>query len=276
MDAMWQRQQDSRQHQHGTNDRSQDRGAAFAAVRHDRQRGSERQADHPHDRMWNRNKLDAQMQQILNRAGPTGRAEFDKVIYGKPERTWHSPGSANDRTTNKDDADIFLSIHQEPFKESAEFSELDRRQLPNGGRLGQVTENIGNQEGMIQYKVPFTGLVYICVQSKLASILRPSRAGLLVERSRDLEKVLDDQTKGVSRELLLVGQRLRQAQNRINEVIQESHLSKDRHTEFYRQSTTFHSDSSKYPIIQIIILLLTATLQTIYMVRYFKQRHLVG
>jgi hypothetical protein len=129
---------------------------------------------------------------------------------------------------------------------------------------------------MIQYKVPFTGLVYICVQSKLASILRPSRAGLLVERSRDLEKVLDDQTKGVSRELLLVGQRLRQAQNRINEVIQESHLSKDRHTEFYRQSTTFHSDSSKYPIIQIIILLLTATLQTIYMVRYFKQRHLVG
>jgi len=254
MDAMWNRRHGG--HHQDTTSKSRER---------------QRPPDHPHDRLWERNRRDSQLEFLMSRAGANGRKVLDTVIYGKSQQAWKSEAEL------EMSSDILVHVYQEPFKEMEGFANQDHQHLPNGGRLGEMKEVIRNERGVLYYTVPFTAKLNICVQSSLASEARPCRAGLFVEKARDLKEIFDnDQAKRVKLELSLVSQRIKMAQNLINDILQEIHLSKEQQSEFFRNSNALHQDLVKFPIIHITMLITTAILQTIYIIRYLQKRHIIS
>ena len=166
---------------------------------------------------------------------------------------------------------------------------------------GRIREELVQKQGRVEFLTgKDSGTVEVCVQSILASSKKPARFHLRVDMVAsdkeydDDDQYLDDdfsvqakkakkektkdpehlEHKEVSTKLSRLERDLQTLQNRVKAMLNNADYNKDQEAVFHEQSISMNRASKYWPIIQLIVLLVTGFTQANHIVRYLKSHHI--
>jgi hypothetical protein len=151
---------------------------------------------------------------------------------------------------------------------------------------GRVREELVDRKGQIQFLTgEEDGTVEICVQSILASIKNPSRLSIKVsmavvggkeeEEGQTTAKKSDGlDTSEISSKMSRLERDLQTLQNRVKACLNNADFNKDQEAAFHEQSVSMNRAATYWPMIQLMVLLVTGFTQANHIVRYLKTHHI--
>jgi hypothetical protein len=158
---------------------------------------------------------------------------------------------------------------------------------------GRIREELTERQGTIEFLTGDTdGPVDICVQSISAYASSPSRfmLNVTIEQSMDVEQqevmdkqeVRDKQNDGVDRletsevkaHMSRLERDLQTLTNRVSTILSNADGNKDQEAVFHDQSVSMNRAATYWPIIRLIVLLVTGFTQMNHIVRYMKTHHI--
>lgn len=164
---------------------------------------------------------------------------------------------------------------------------------------GRIREELIQKKGKIEFMVGNdSGNVEICIQSIVASTKKPARFHLKVDMlASDEEDYTDDdeyegenvnQKKAKTKDpehmehheitttMTRLERDLQTLNNRVKACLNNADFNKDQETIFHEQSISMNRASKYWPIIQLIVLIVTGFTQANHIVRYLKSHHIGG
>jgi len=160
---------------------------------------------------------------------------------------------------------------------------------------GRIREELTMKKGRIEFLVGNeSGNVEICVQSIIASTKKPARIHLKVDMLADEddqeydddeyigEKTKKEKTKDpehldhheITSKMSRLERDLQTLQNRVKACLNNADYNKDQEAIFHGQSISMNRASKYWPIIQLLVLILTGFTQANHIVRYLKRHHI--
>ena len=149
---------------------------------------------------------------------------------------------------------------------------------------GRVREELTKREGTITFLTGESdGTVDICIQSIIANRNNPSRYSINVtmavseeEEEKVEEKPKEDQFGNyqVKMEMSRVERDLQTLSNRVKSILNNADFNKDQEVAFHEQSVAMNRAATYWPIIQLLVLLVTGFTQANHIVRFMKSRHI--
>jgi hypothetical protein len=157
---------------------------------------------------------------------------------------------------------------------------------------GRVREELTKREGTIEFLTgDADGSVDICVQSILASRENPSRTSLNVtmQTTRESEEEEDEKTEekkpkdgdegnlphdAVKSQMSRMERDMVTLNNRVRACLSNADFNKDQEVAMHDQSVAMQRAATYWPIIQLLVLLVTAFTQVNHIVRFLKSHHI--
>lgn len=212
-----------------------------------------------------------------------------------------------ERIKNKKMRDTSITVMQRGLsfsntKDNKQTTNFDEEGNIVTSGTGRIREELSQENGRIEFLTgKDAGTVEICVQSISASPKRPARLHVMVKDEASDNEYDDDDgyyddddhvsdskanTKKVKdpdhlehRELTQTMTRLERdlqsLQNRIKACINNADFNKDQEHKFHEQSVSMNRATKYWPIIQLIVLILTGFTQANHIVGYLKSHRIV-
>jgi hypothetical protein len=150
---------------------------------------------------------------------------------------------------------------------------------------GRVREELDQQQGTIKFLTgEEDGTVEICVQSILAAIKNPVRFTMKVtsvaadkEDGESSTVQSDGKSLDTSQLTSQMGRLERDIQtlhNRVKACLNNADFNKDQEAAFHQQSISMNKAARYWPMIQLIVILLTGFTQANHIVQYFRTHHI--
>jgi hypothetical protein len=208
-----------------------------------------------------------------------------------------------ERMKTKRVKDMSITITQKGGTTGALASRQRMTQLSADDRTrtsgqGRIREELTENKGTIEFIMgEMDGEVDICVQSISALKMAPSRLGLFVTvdetesasedaeeahktKDRELEKEKDGEEvafmdhKSIKQQMSRLERDLKTLNNRVQTILSNADVNKDQEKVFHEQSLAMNRASSYWPLIQLMVLLVTGFTQVNHIVKYMKSRHI--
>ena len=156
---------------------------------------------------------------------------------------------------------------------------------------GRVREELGQTQGTIQFQTSEeddpNGTIEICVQSILASVKNPARFAFSVQ-IQDNEHTIQTSNAAaaasgdkdtldssqVSNKMSRLERDLQTLQNRVKACLNNADFNKEQETAFHQASVSMNRAATYWPMIQLMVLLVTGFTQANHIVHYMKQHHI--
>lgn len=147
---------------------------------------------------------------------------------------------------------------------------------------GRVREELTKRQGSIEFLTGESdGSVDICVQSIIANTNNPTRFSLNVTMSPEIdpeeEKKKDTDTTErdmVKTQMSRLERDLGTLNSRVKAILNNADFNKDQEVAFHEQSVAMSRAATYWPIIQLVVVLITGFTQANHIVRYMKSRHI--
>eukprot|EP00934_Nitzschia_sp_Nitz4_P003874 Nitzschia sp. Nitz4//scaffold14_size191712//4847//5831//NITZ4_001698-RA/size191712-snap-gene-0.147-mRNA-1//-1//CDS//3329536852//3864//frame0 len=149
---------------------------------------------------------------------------------------------------------------------------------------GKVREELNQPEGTISFLTGDTdGTVDICIQSLTANRNSPSRVALNIQMAGSLDPDQDnyDANNGPNLEHSDVRTQMTRLERdfqtlnaRVKGIINSADFNKDQETAFHDQSVSMHSAAMYWPIIQLLVIIVTGITQANHIVSYMRTHHI--
>jgi hypothetical protein len=154
---------------------------------------------------------------------------------------------------------------------------------------GRVREELSQKSGKVHFLTGQNdGTVEICVQSVLASIKNPARFALRVSMAaapepetapEASEEGKDGSKEGlahaeITSNLSRLDRDLQTLHNRVKACLNNADFNKDQEAAFHNQSVDMNRAATYWPLIQLMILIITGFTQANHIVRYLKTHHI--
>jgi hypothetical protein len=150
---------------------------------------------------------------------------------------------------------------------------------------GRVREELEQQQGKIKFLTgDEDGTVEICVQSILASIKNPTRFSMKVTWAAADKEDLDRSTQQsggksldssqLTSQMSRLERDIQTLQNRVKACLNNADFNKDQEAAFHQQSISMNKAARYWPMIHLIVILLTGFTQANHIVHYFKTHHI--
>jgi hypothetical protein len=152
---------------------------------------------------------------------------------------------------------------------------------------GRVREELSKRQGSIEFLTgEEDGTVDICVQSIIANRNSPSRIGFLVTMTADDDDESEDELSAIIKEGRTIGHEaakttmsrlerdLQTLSNRIRAILNSADFNKDQEVAFHDQSVAMNRAAIYWPIIQLILIVITGFTQANHIIRYMKSHHI--
>jgi len=157
----------------------------------------------------------------------------------------------------------------EAFKEKREKDKNNKRRK---SKSPTKTEVIDKPSSKIMYETETDGPVQVCIRSQGATTHNPVRMSIVIETGPDAAHYLHEEQE---HHLSKVQMRFLTLQDSLHAILKEADVAKQRETEFHNQSISMHAASRWWPIVQIMVLLITGFTQVSAMVNFFKSKRLI-
>jgi len=152
---------------------------------------------------------------------------------------------------------------------------------------GRIREDLVKREGTIEFLTgEEDGTVDICVQSIIANRNAPSRISLSVLMEADDSEV-DEEESGkedqasdrlghdeVKTQMSRLERDLQTLNNRVRAILNNADFNKDQEVAFHDQSVSMHSASMYWPIIQVLVIVITGITQAHHIITYMRSHHI--
>jgi hypothetical protein len=150
---------------------------------------------------------------------------------------------------------------------------------------GRVREELDQQQGRIKFITGGEdGTVEICVQSILASIQNPTRFSMQVTWAAADKEDSDgntEQTDGksldsseITSQMSRLERDIQTLQNRVKACLNNADFNKDQEATFHQQSISMNKAARYWPMIHLMVILVTGFTQANHIVQYFKTHHI--
>ena len=152
---------------------------------------------------------------------------------------------------------------------------------------GRVREELTQRQGTIEFLTgEEDGTVDICVQSIVANRNSPTRIAIKVTMASAAKESSQDETPSkdaagnkishdaAKQEMSRLERDLQTLSNRVRAILNNADFNKDQEVAFHDQSVAMHSAAMYWPIIQLIVIILTGFTQANHIVRYMKTHHI--
>ncbi len=192
-----------------------------------------------------------------------------------------------ERMKQKKMRDISITVTQKAGLSGA----LSSRQRKRYGEdkvtgQGRVREELTRREGTIEFLTgEEDGTVDICVQSIVANRNSPSRIALNVAMSSVDESSADESSskqsggggmdhEAAKAQMSRLERDMQTLSNRVRAILNNADFNKDQEVAFYDQSVAMNSAAMYWPIIQLVVIIVTGFTQANHIVRYMKTHHI--
>lgn len=195
-----------------------------------------------------------------------------------------------ERMKQKKMRDISITVTQKEGLSGA----LSSRQRKRYGEdkvtgQGRVREELTRREGTIEFLTGNEdGTVEICVQSIVANRNSPSRVALNVTMSSVAKESSEDEASSKQRQsgdsgmdheaakaqMSRLERDMQTLSNRVRAILNNADFNKDQEVAFHDQSVAMHSAAMYWPIIQLIVIVVTGFTQANHIIRYMKTHHI--
>jgi emp24/gp25L/p24 family/GOLD len=149
---------------------------------------------------------------------------------------------------------------------------------------GRVREELTKRQGTILFLTgEDDGTIDICVQSIVANRNSPSRIALNVTMAAD-EEVEENEAAEVKSEdvnheatkthMSRLDRELHTLNSRVRAILNNADFNKNQQGAFIDQSVAIHSAAMYWPIIQVLIIIITGITQANHIIRYMRTHHI--
>lgn len=189
-----------------------------------------------------------------------------------------------ERMKQKKMRDISITVTQKAGLSGA-LSSRQRRRYGDEEKVsgqGRVREELTKRQGTIEFLTGGDdGTVDICVQSIVANRNSPSRIALNVTMVADDEE--EEQEDGKSKtidhqaakaEMSRLERDLQALNNRARAVLSNADFNNEQQGAFIDQSVSMHSAATYWPIIQVLIIIVTGITQANHIITYMRTHHI--
>jgi emp24/gp25L/p24 family/GOLD len=192
-----------------------------------------------------------------------------------------------ERMKQKKMRDISITVTQKAGLSGA-LSSRQRRRYGDEEKVsgqGRVREELSKRQGTIEFLTgEDDGTVDICVQSIVANRNSPSRIALNVTMVADDEDEDEEEAEGTKSkaidhqaakaEMSRLERDLQALNNRARVVLSNADFNNEQQGAFIDQSVSMHSAATYWPIIQVLIIIVTGITQANHIIRYMRTHHI--
>jgi emp24/gp25L/p24 family/GOLD len=156
---------------------------------------------------------------------------------------------------------------------------------------GRVREELDKKKGSILFLTgDADGQVEICIQSVMASIKNPTRISIRVDMDASEESRVDDGSSGsggdedgsgptmdhgeVQAKMGRLERDIQTLNNRVKAALNNADYNKEQEAAFHQQSINMNRAATYWPIIQLVILLVTGFTQANHIITYLRTHHI--
>jgi hypothetical protein len=170
--------------------------------------------------------------------------------------------------------DISITIHQKGDTVSLAREWKVRPQTQSS----RVREGLKTKEGSLEFTTGGRDApVEICVQSMAATPKTPSRVALSVsqqvKRKLQLQKPAAD-TPEKQLKMSRIERDLKKLEYKVDMLLTNADYAKEQEVDFHELSLAMNRASQYWPIIHLVVLLVTGFTQANHIIRFFKSRHI--
>jgi hypothetical protein len=156
---------------------------------------------------------------------------------------------------------------------------MDERVKMNAS--GRIRQELTERQGTIEFLTGDTdGAVDICVQSISAHMSSPSRfvLNVTVEQTMEPEEEEDGadplEANAVKLHMSRLERDIQNLGNRMSTILTNADTNKDQEVKFHAQSVAMNRAATYWPVIRLIVLVVTGVTQANQIVRYMKTHHI--
>jgi hypothetical protein len=167
--------------------------------------------------------------------------------------------------------DIYLTIQQKG--DTASFA----REWKMGSQTTRMREELKTKEGSVEFTTNFRrdAPVEICFQSMAATPANPSRLAFSVSQQVKHKQQLQkpgapEQQEKMSR----IEGDLKKLEYKVDMILINADYAKEQEVFFHESSLAMNRASQYWPIIHLVVLLVTGFTQANHIIRFFKSRHI--
>jgi hypothetical protein len=151
---------------------------------------------------------------------------------------------------------------------------------------GRVREELSQRQGSIEFLTgEEDGQIDICVQSIIANRNSPSRISLSVTMAADGEDSEDEDPsvdaggatvdhEAAKTQMSRLERDLQTLSNRIRAIMNNADFNKEQEVAFQDQSVAMNRSAMYWPIIQLLVIVVTGFTQAHHIIRYMKSHHI--
>lgn len=166
-------------------------------------------------------------------------------------------------------ADISITIYQRG--DTAVFAREWKLARPQSSRQRKELET---PEGTIDYTTSERDApVEICVQSMAASSTNPSRVSLIVTQQVKRKQKQQDNPE-IQQHVSRIEEELGRLDRKVDMILMNADYAKEQEADFHELSLAMNRASQYWPILHIVVLLVTGFTQANHIIRFFKSRHI--
>ena len=182
-----------------------------------------------------------------------------------------------------------LASRQRKLANADDDNDVDEEEKKKG--TGRVREELDQKSGSILFLTGETdGQVEVCVQSVMASIKNPTRISIQVnmaaseddDDSDDLTKQQATDGTGdgkmehseVQAKMSRLERDIQTLNNRVKAALNNADYNKEQEAAFHQQSVNMNRAATYWPIIQLVILLVTGFTQANHIITYLRTHHI--
>lgn len=196
-----------------------------------------------------------------------------------------------ERMQKKNMKDMSISVTQKSGLSGALASRQRKTFGDDGDKVsgqGKIREELSRRSGIIQFKTgDVDGTVDICVQSITANKNSPSR--IMLSISMEYTEVEDDasgdesgdeaaarnlEKSEVKTQMTRLERDFQTLTSRVKAILKNADYTKDQEVAFHEQSVAMNRAAMYWPIIQLVVILVTGVTQVNHIVGYMKAHHI--
>jgi hypothetical protein len=196
------------------------------------------------------------------------------------------------RMKSKQLRDMSITVSQKGGTTGALASRQRRTQMSldegiKTSGTGRMREELTERQGTMDFSTGDTdGTVDICVQSISATMSSPSRfmLNVTVEQTMDKEQqeAMDKlnsgvdplETNEVKAQMSRLERDMQTLSNRVHTILSNADFNKDQEAAFHDQSVAMNRAATYWPIIRLVVLLVTGFTQANNIVRFMRSHHI--
>jgi len=140
-----------------------------------------------------------------------------------------------------------------------------------GKKNKPITETIDKPSGEITHETIVSGQVTVCFRAYLSKNADPLRFGLKITAGHEKINLSQDELKN---QLAFLKENVEDIKYEVNDALLEENTAKGRKVVFHDQTVAMHAAAQRWPMVQILLVLVTGFIQASHMAKFFEKMHL--